>query len=110
MYDICLLYETGSGTNRKSYNRTLGEFDSDALKAFASKCLDYLEKSDKHFSLDGLVRVDIFNYNGRLVLNEFEGIEAVYFSKDVVDEMKVSRDLEEFWANKIYASIAALLT
>lgn len=68
-----------------------------------------MEKSDKNFALDGLVRVDIFLYNGTLVVNEFEGIEAVYFAKDLVEEMRVHRDLEMFWENKIYASISDLL-
>lgn len=68
-----------------------------------------MEKNDKHFALDGLVRVDIFNNNGTLVVNEFEGIEAVYFAKNVVEEMRVSRDLEKFWEDKIYACIIDLL-
>lgn len=99
---MCII---GSSSNRRSYHRTLGSFDSVALKSFASECLDLLEKSDQHFALDGLVRVDIFNANGRLVVNEFEGIEAVYFANNVVDEMNVNSDLENFWEDKIYASI-----
>jgi hypothetical protein len=103
---MCII---GSSSSRRSYHRTLGSFDSEALKSFASECLDLLEKSDNHFALDGLVRVDIFLHNGTLVVNEFEGIEAVYFAKVLVEEMRVNSDLEKFWENKIYVSISDLL-
>ena len=66
--------------------------------------------SDK-FVLDGLVRIDIMMSNdGNLVLNEFEGIEAVYFSADEVQERTVDCFLEKYWEEKIYDCITNLFS
>ena len=98
----------GADSNRHSFQQRLGTFDSDALKEFASRCLLLLEQSEITVSLDGLVRVDIFDDHGRLVVNEFEGIEAVFFSSNFVEEGTVAGRLEKYWDDKIYESVSQL--
>jgi len=59
--------------------------------------------------LDGLVRVDLFVSNEKkLVVNEIEGIEAVYFASNVEKENAVDTFLNNYWEKKIYQNLARL--
>lgn len=97
-----------AGSNKHQFRQRLGSFDADALKAFATHSLSLLEESDTHFTLDGLVRVDLFDNNGQLVVNEFEGLEANCFSTKIVEEGLLIGQLEQYWEDKIYEGIAQL--
>ena len=56
---------------------------------------------------DGLLRVDIFkNKNGSYVVNEFESLEAVYYSrKEHYSEIKIDEFLVTYWMKKIYSQL-----
>jgi hypothetical protein len=104
---------TGSSSNRQSYHQSLGDgaFDSEALKDFAINALHLLndrDTDDLTFSLDGLVRVDLFYFKGRLVVNEIEGMEAVTFSSKIDKDYAVQQQIEKYWEGKIYESIYIL--
>ena len=70
--------------------------------------MSLLEESDTHFILDGLVRVDIFNNHGQLVVNEFEGIDACVFSTDLSKEGVVEDRMQKYWETKILECITLL--
>jgi len=61
--------------------------------------------------LDGMVRVDIFVSNeGKLVVNEIEGTEAVYFTTDTDREYATEHFLQNYWEKKIYHCVNELLS
>ena len=64
--------------------------------------MESLEKSDKTFILDGMIRVDLFCSNeGNLVVNELEGLEAAYYASSFSDQIRTESFLENYWENKI---------
>ena len=73
-----------AGKNLKS---SFPNFDSNQLIMFAHEALSRLTHLEHVFILDGLVRVDLFTSDGpdgsRLVVNEFESLEAAYYSTSV---------------------------
>ena len=109
---LCSL-KSGPASCRTSHHQSFGsKHNSSDLISFGNACLEALKgsSSDK-FVLDGLVRIDIMMSNdGNLVLNEFEGIEAVYFSADEVQERTVDCFLEKYWEEKIYDCITNLFS
>ena len=91
-------------SNRHSYCRHFGDdFPPESLITFGRYCLNQsTDNDDRYFILDGLVRVDIFKYQNRLVVNEFEGVEAAYFSAN--DKLKNDADnsMKEYWKEKYF--------
>ena len=52
--------------------------------------------------VDGLVRVDLLQCrDGRLVVNEFESLEARFNSGKVQDEMEMAALLQIYWYRKL---------
>ena len=53
--------------------------------------------------VDGsIIRVDIFqNSLGNLVVNEFESLEAAYYSRSGVNEAKVATTMTVFFSNEL---------
>ncbi len=84
-------------------HKELFEFCEDAVKQ--------LKHIDGSFQSDGLVRVDVFvNQLGDFVVNEFESLEANYYStKNSVDqEAKVTRWLFNFWLKQLREQVPLL--
>jgi len=88
------------GVSFSKYPHTeLLKFAEDALFALKVKCPSTIA--------DGLVRVDIFKtLKGKLVVNEFESLEACYYSKrknsDLTIELNVAKYLREtYWSSQL---------
>lgn len=69
--------------------------------AFASQALKRLKAAVPSFLSDGLVRVDIFcTLSGKLVVNEFESLEAAFHcAASPQREDQVRAELVKYWAN-----------
>jgi hypothetical protein len=79
-------------------NAELIEFADSAMDAIASH---------EAYIVDGLVRVDVFKNNtGKLVVNELESFEAIYYTRT----FNAEHFLEEYWERKIYDAINSLVT
>lgn len=80
---------------------SLDGFETSDLVAFAKEALELLPEDE--YILDGLVRVDIFrNDDGALVLNEFESLEAAYFTASATRMGNTEDFLEAYWERKFY--------
>jgi hypothetical protein len=56
----------------------------DDVLSYATTAIGILKRANPHAILDGLVRVDIFQLeDGRLVVNEFESLEACFVQRKV---------------------------
>ena len=77
------------------------------LFAFAEQAVAMLKERCPALISDGLLRVDIFkNKNGSYVVNEFESLEAVYYSrKEHYSEIKIDEFLVTYWMKKIYSQL-----
>ena len=65
---------------------------------FVRRALGELKVRQPQSLLDGLVRVDVFNSsNNGLVVNEFESLEANFYSKQHLNELMVENFLEKYW-------------
>lgn len=95
-----------STTTRKSQRG----FSTEELISFAYNALKMLETSCRGSCiLDGLVRVDLFKSNdGKLVVNEFESLEARYFG-DVAEMTQVENFLKDYWEIKISHCVNKLM-
>jgi len=88
--------------------RLHGFCDNDLI-SFATAAIRHLSEHSEYI-LDGLVRVDIFKNNeGNLVVNEFESLEARYFTGNASVHGNCCTFLEKYWKKKIYQSIIFLL-
>ena len=68
-----------SGAQRKSFSKKPHE----RLFNFAKLAVERLKEKCSHSIVDGLVRVDIFqNENQELVVNEFESLDANYYTNE----------------------------
>ena len=102
----------GPSSGSHGNSKRLGEHSSKDLIDFGDKCLRALqEHPEVNVVLDGLVRVDIMLSNeGKLVVNEFEGMEAVYFSTNSGREYDTDHFLQQYWERKIYDCICNLFS
>lgn len=97
-----------SGKNR-TVIRSLPKHSEADLIAFAESAIAHLRDSGVPFILDNIIRVDLFdNGDGRLVVNEFESLEAGYKTSDAAKNNEVYLFLEMYWESKIYESISNL--
>lgn len=87
----------------RSLKRVLPGHDSDAIVAFGNSVIALLGQQP-HFILDGLSRIDVFysQKHDKLVVNEVESLEAIYYCSDKSKEDRVIQFLESYWENKIY--------
>jgi hypothetical protein len=92
----------------KAITASFPGFSSDDVVNFASTAVQHLSSNDENI-VDGLLRVDIFkNDEGKLVVNEFESLEARYFSTQQAIMMETEKFLNNYWEKKIYSSISSL--
>ena len=81
--------------------KNLPGFSQIQLVAFATEALNLLPVDE--YVLDGLTRVDIFKSNdGTLVVNEFESLEAGYFTTNGPALHSLQCFLQSYWEGKIY--------
>lgn len=91
-----------SGVRRK-----FSGYSETELVEFATAVMAALRGRNEYI-LDGLVRVDLF-YNrreDRLVVNELENLEAVYYSANHSEQCNADCWLRQYWKNKIYHCVA----
>lgn len=90
---------------KKASGRASGNIFSDAaIFEFAEHAIATLAESAPAAILDGLVRVDIFRTSSnspRLVVNEFESLEARYNNPTGENESNMDDDLNRYWFVKI---------
>jgi len=72
--------------------------EPDQLFEFAEEAVKLLKERVPSFLCDGLVRVDIFcDAESKLVVNEFESLEATHYSANHTVECIVSQVLTNYW-------------
>jgi hypothetical protein len=78
-----------------------------ALKAFAERACEILEARCHGALIYPILRVDVMKYRDGMVVNEFESLEACFYSlKFDTFEIAVQSFLEEFW----FETISLLVT
>jgi hypothetical protein len=88
--------------NRRPNNSQDFGLSTEDLFFFAETALRALCQSMDGIIFDGLVRVDVFKTKtGRLVVNEFESLEAAYYCTSHLEEMKMNCNLEKYWIQNI---------
>jgi hypothetical protein len=88
-------------------------FSDAAVMDFAEHAIATLAETNPAAILDGLVRVDIFRTSSnppRLVVNEFESLEARYNSTIGTNESDMDTDLTGYWFVKIRDCINSIDT
>lgn len=83
----------------------------ETLCAFAEEAWEHLcVKTEGAFLSDGLTRVDIFCNNfGKLVVNEFESLDAQYSKKGKTSEADTKAFLESYYFDKIGSLVSAVI-
>ena len=72
------------------------------LKAFAEQCCDILESCCDGALIHPLLRVDIMHTRNGIVVNEFESIEAYFYSKQFDKfELQTYDYLRQYWTRTI---------
>lgn len=80
----------------------------DQLFEFAIDAVRLLKLREPAFQSKGLVRVDVFcNAEGKLLVNEFESLEAVYYKRPLELENQVTSALALFWHKVLVKCILA---
>jgi len=97
-------FTMGSAGNLK---QSFPEYSSDDLIQFATLALQSVSRHPEYL-LDGLVRVDLFfsENDQKLVVNEFESLEASFLTTKHDVQMKASAWLKRYWEKKIYTCIS----
>ena len=93
------LYHTTKGKRGKSF---IGD-DTTLLFTFAKAAVKLLKRNCRDAIVDGLVRVDVMCYKGRMVVNEFESLEACYGTNGryFALEASVTTFLTQYWLQKL---------
>ena len=101
----------GLGRSAKPFpnNKNLNDFNV-SLHGFVQRAIDEYKKACPYAITDGLFRVDVFqNIYGNFVVNEFESLEAAYYSTKMENEMFVSEYLAAYWANLLDENLSIFL-
>ena len=86
------------GRGRKAYSK---KPHTDVI-LFAQKALDLLKARCPYVLIGQLFRVDIFRTsNGKLVVNEFESLEAGFGGSEFLQQIKIQQDIISFYSNII---------
>ena len=77
---------------------------------FAEEAVEKLHSTCRGSITDFVIRVDIMSLaDGTMRVNEFESLEACYYSSRPEDEMKTKQSYEQFWINKLRALLRDFL-
>lgn len=80
------------------------------LFEFAEESVRLLKSRVPSFLCDGLIRVDIFcNAMGKLMVNEFESLEATHYIPNHTNECRVVRALANYWIKVLNKCVQQLL-
>ena len=91
---------TGSSKSKNGVNRAFSDFEE--LQKFAGQAVDRLRLAAPFAITDGLFRVDIFQTAaGKMVVNEFESLDAEYQSPASGTAEATYTFLEKYWYHKI---------
>jgi hypothetical protein len=94
-----------SRNSKKSENGVHKAFSTSPHTELIDFCKESLAlfKSNCPFAItDGLFRIDVMQMrSGRLVVNEFESLEANYYGKIETQEFVVSMFIKNYWKSKI---------
>jgi len=109
-YKIVFIGETFSHTIPNAKGTGEGFCEEPILRAFAEAALVSIKSSCAETITDGLFRVDIMKRaNGNLVVNEFESLEAIAYSKmHHSHEQLIVSFLENYWTDIIVKIIHEL--
>ena len=104
----------GSNSKKSKGGRSLSFINSsdkmDRAVEFASNSINKLKIRFPNAITDGLLRVDMFQTaDGRLVVNEFESLEARYDSANHKHEIDVAARLVEYWKTKLETILASYI-
>ena len=76
--------------------------DHSSLFAFVKTAVHSFQVECPYAICDGLFRVDVFmNQSNQLVVNEFESLEATYYSSREKDQTSVTSFLKDYWLSKL---------
>lgn len=102
---LASINQSAKGVTHKAFSK----HPHDNLKRFAQRAVAALKKACPETISDCILRVDIFQRSdGRLVVNEFESLEARFHSTDHAEETFAISWLAEFWFNQINAALHQL--
>jgi hypothetical protein len=77
-----------------------------ALFAFAENAVKALGRDCPSSLSDGILRVDIFQtFDGRLVVNEFESLEACTYSTSITKQAVAESWMVDYWNSKLKESV-----
>ena len=83
-------------------NKSFSKAPHNELLAFCKESVDQLKRNCPYAIVDGLFRVDVMQMrSGRLVVNEFESLEANYYGKIDTQEFIVSTFIKHYWIKKV---------
>lgn len=86
-------------TDRKGKGSAFAQGEEGRLFAFARDAIAALKFARPHTITEGVVRVDIFQDPHGWVVNEFESLEANYYSKVGAQEAHTSQKWRLFWTS-----------
>ena len=72
---------------------------------FACYAWNRLAKASPQAILDRIFRVDVMTFNDKLVVNEFESLEADYHAKEDERTFMMDSSLKLYWKNKLFQMI-----
>jgi hypothetical protein len=88
-----------SASKGRGWKRAVGR---EELFEFAENAVRMLKAAWPASLTDGLFRVDIFQTaEGKLVVNEFESLEADYATSSITDTAVVTDFLFQYWVNQL---------
>lgn len=104
-------YIAGISQNPASARAFIGPKDGSKywIFKFAENAVRELEKCCPEAITDGLLRVDIFqNVENKLVVNEFESLEANISCKNINKQLQTVDHMRQYWFRKINECISSL--
>jgi hypothetical protein len=88
--------------------KSFSGYSNNDIISFGKRAISVVAATGQ-FITDGLVRVDIFkDSDGKLVVNELEGLEARFFSTELAKVSRCYDFLESYWEKKLYEYLSLL--
>jgi hypothetical protein len=98
-------------SQRKGLRVSFSEAPHHAIKCLAEQACEILESRCKGALTDPILRVDVMQSKNGLVINEFESLEASYYSnKFDQNELMVTEYIQSYWLAQIKQLATCVLT
>jgi hypothetical protein len=95
---------------RASLGQPFSQAPHTELKAFAEQCCDVLESCCDGALIHPLLRVDIMQTGNGMAVNEFEGLEACFYSKQFDKfELQTHDYLRKYWTQTISCLVTEVI-